>query len=74
MAITRDALDALDRSGYRVIDVITHGGRESSTLSTSNTFIGVNGITYWVKINSQQGLVAELVAGRLAATTAGRNK
>ena len=67
MPITQELLENLDGRGYQVIDVLTHGGRQSATFSNSNTFIGVDGKVYWVKISAQQGLVAELVAGRLAA-------
>jgi hypothetical protein len=35
-------------------------------MSSSNNFICVDGRTYWVKAAAQQGLVAELIAGRLA--------
>jgi hypothetical protein len=67
VALDEDALAALDARGYQVIDVLTHGGRKSATYSSSNSFIGIDSKTYWVKASAQQGLVAELVAGRVAA-------
>ena len=67
MPITRELLENLDARAYSVVQMITHAGRKSGTLSDSNTFIGIDGKVYWVKNRSQQGLVAELVAGRLAA-------
>ncbi len=67
MPITKELLENLDGRAYQVVQMITHGGRKSSTLSDSNTFVGIDGKVYWVKSKSQQGLVAELVAGRLAA-------
>jgi hypothetical protein len=67
MPINPDLLTSLDGRGYEVVEMITHDGRSSGTLSDSNTFVGIDGKVYWVKAISQQGLVAELVAGRLAA-------
>jgi hypothetical protein len=67
MSIDEDALAALDAKGYLVLDLLTPGGRRSGTYSASHTFIAVSGRTYWVKVSAQQGLVAELVAGRLGA-------
>ncbi len=67
MPITQELLESLDSHAYKVLQMIAHGGRKSGTLSDSNTFVGIDGKVYWVKAKSQQGLVAELVAGRLAA-------
>jgi hypothetical protein len=67
MPITQELLENLDGHAYQVVQMITHDGRKSGTLSDSNTFVGIDGKVYWVKNKSQQGLVAELVAGRLAA-------
>jgi hypothetical protein len=67
MPISPELLTNLDGHGYEVVEMITHDGRASGTLSDSNTFVGIDGKVYWVKAISQQGLVAELVAGRLAA-------
>lgn len=62
------ALDALDQSGYTVLEALTTAPLPgSTTFSRPNAFVCVDGRTYWVKANVQQGLVAELVAGRLAA-------
>ena len=35
--------------------------------ATPHAFVCVDGNTYWIKRKAQQGLVAELVAGRLGA-------
>lgn len=67
VAISSYALEALDRQGYVVIDLIGHDGAQAATLSRANRFIAVGGRKYWAKVDAQQGLVAELVAGRLAA-------
>lgn len=62
-----DALSALDRRGYTVLEALTHAGHSSpSTHARPNAFICIDGKTYWLKGNAQQGLVAELIAGRLA--------
>ena len=59
---------ALDRAGNTVLEAITDEGRSSSrTASHPHTFICIDGKTYWVKGTVQQGLVAELICGRLAA-------
>src|SRR5690242_15551701 len=59
---------ALDRQGYTVLEALTPGtGQSLETYSKPCTFICIDGKTYWVKDNVQQGLVAELIAGRLAA-------
>jgi hypothetical protein len=65
--IELDALAAVDARGYGVLDALSYGGLRSSTYSQCFTFICVDGKTYWVKAAAQQGLVAELIAGRLAA-------
>ncbi len=56
-----------------MLEALTSAGLGvSATASRTNAFIGIDGKTYWVKANVQQGLVAELIAGRLAAAvTAG---
>lgn len=59
----------LDRNGYHVLDALSHDGRRSETLSHTCVFTCVDGKGYWVKAEAQQGLVAELIAGRLAALT-----
>lgn len=68
MTFDLDSLSALDRRGYLVLEALTHAGRlSSSSHARPNAFIAIDGLTYWVKASAQQGLVAELVAGRLAA-------
>lgn len=60
-------LDTLDRRGYVVLEAVTHARPSlASSLASPNAFICIDGKTYWLKGNAQQGLVAELVAGRLA--------
>jgi hypothetical protein len=61
-------LDDLERRGYTVLEAVAADTRTSAdTFSRPTTFICIDGRTYWVKGTVQQGLVAELVAGRLAA-------
>lgn len=66
--IDQPSLARLDADGYNVLEAITDAnlGRPT-TLSRPNAFICLDGSTYWVKNASQQGLVAELIGGRLAA-------
>lgn len=66
-----DSLAALDARGYVVLEALTPGLRSSaSTHSRPHTFVCIDGKTYWVKGKPvQQGLVSELVAGRLAFKT-----
>lgn len=60
-------LEALDAQGYLVLEALTTTGlTPSSTYSRPNAFVCIDGRTYWVKSSVQQGLVAELIAGRLA--------
>jgi hypothetical protein len=62
------ALDLLERNGYEIIDAVTYaGGPPSSSHATPNKFVCVDQKAYWLKATAQQGLVAELIAGRLAA-------
>jgi hypothetical protein len=56
-----------ERTGYQVLEAVTFAGSVTQTHSRSCTFVGVDGRTYWLKATAQQGLVAELVGGRLAA-------
>ncbi len=67
MTIEAADLAPFDARGYEVLDALTHEGRHSATYSASNTFVCIDGKTYWAKAVAQQGLVAELIAGRLAA-------
>ena len=69
MTIEQAMLSAMNSRGYEVLDALSHGGLKSATYSQSNTFLCVDGKTYWVKASAQQGLVAELIAGRLASRT-----
>jgi hypothetical protein len=62
----QNALSALDARGYTVLDALAHGGLGRTTHAAPNTFVCSDGKTYWVKGRAQQGLVAELIAGRLA--------
>ena len=49
-------------------EALSWEGRTSpGTHSQAHTFICVDGKTYWVKGRAQQGLVAELIGGRLAS-------
>ena len=61
-----EPLTALDRHGYNVVDSLTVVGQPTRTHSRPCALICADGETYWVKGAVQQGLVAELVAGRLA--------
>jgi hypothetical protein len=66
--VDRAAIAVIDRLGYPVLEAIVPEGRLSTgTASHPYTFICIDGKTYWVKGNVQQGLVAELICGRLAA-------
>lgn len=60
-------IEELERDGYQVLEAVTFGGSSTQTHSRSCTFVCVDGKTYWVKGTAQQGLVAELIGGRLAA-------
>lgn len=55
-----------ERRGYLVLEAIQADGRQSGTFSRSCVFTAVDGNGYWVKAEAQQGLVAELICGRLA--------
>jgi hypothetical protein len=60
-------IEELERDGYQVLEAMNFGGRSTTTHSRSCTFVCVDGKTYWLKSTAQQGLVAELICGRLAA-------
>lgn len=63
----QERLTDLDQRGYLVLEALRHaGGRSANTHSRPNQFLAIDGKTYWVKGNVQQGLVSELIAGRLA--------
>ena len=66
-------LTSLDAEGYPTLDAIAQAPQQPSmnTLSKPAAFVCVDGRTYWCKGNTpnaqvQQGLSAELIAGRLA--------
>lgn len=62
-----DQLEALDRKGYLVVEALHAGsGHSPHTASRPETFVCIDGRTYWVKGTAQQGLVSELIVGRLA--------
>ncbi len=60
-------MSSLDARGYEVREALSWEGRKSVSHSSAHTFMCVDGKTYWVKGTAQQGLVAELICGRLAA-------
>ncbi len=58
----------LDKMGYTVLEALTTAAlAPSATYSKPNAFVCIDGRTYWVKGTVQQGLVSELIAGRLAS-------
>lgn len=68
--ISQGDLAALDQEGYSVIDAVTHvHAPRQGSLASPHAFACMDGKIYWVKRASQEGLVAELVAGRLAGLT-----
>ncbi len=65
-------LEKHDRAGYTVVEALTTATfterpRSSSSHARPGAYVCVDGKTYWLKGNAQQGLVAELITGRLAA-------
>jgi hypothetical protein len=65
-------LEKSDRAGYTVLEALTTASLENrprsfSSHSRPGAYACVDGKTYWLKGNAQQGLVAELITGRLAA-------
>lgn len=67
MTELRDSIHDRDARGYLVLEAIMATGRKSvGTASRPCALVAVDGHTYWIKSSVQQGLVAELVAGRLA--------
>jgi len=68
LTIDQSSLARLDARGYTTIEALTDAGLgQSPTHARPNAFVCIDGKTYWVKGRAQQGLVAELIAGRLAA-------
>jgi hypothetical protein len=69
--VDADALAKLDARGFTVLESIGHDrpppAGSHATHATAHAFVCVDGNTYWIKRKAQQGLVAELVAGRLGA-------
>jgi hypothetical protein len=62
-----NALDALDSEGYQAeVAVAYDRGPPGSSLATPHAFVFRRGV-YWVKRQAQEGLVAELVAGRVGS-------
>jgi len=53
--ITPDALGAVDRHGYEVLEALSPEDRSSATHSAAQTFVYIHGKTYWVKGRAQQG-------------------
>ena len=63
---SEDALAQLDAKGYTVFDAITLLRDPAvPSLASPHLFLAVDGHNYWVKVRAQQGLVAELICGRL---------
>lgn len=65
-------LEKYDRGGYTVLEALTTASleeraRSSASHSRPGAYVCVDGKTYWLKGSVQQGLVAELITGRLAA-------
>jgi hypothetical protein len=67
VADLRDRILERDARGYLVLEAISATDRKSlNTASRPCALVAIDGKTYWVKASVQQGLVAELIAGRLA--------
>lgn len=65
--IDQASLARLDGQGYTVLEALTHAGLvQSQTHAHPDAFVCIDGKTYWIKGTAQQGLVAELISGRLA--------
>jgi hypothetical protein len=65
--VDEQELESLDQAGYVVLDAILHDhAPPGGSLATPHAFVCMDGSTYWVKAQAQQGLAAELIAGRLA--------
>jgi hypothetical protein len=65
-----EELRALDGRGYLVLDALTASDVDlppTGSHANPRGFVVVSGETYWVKRKAQDGLGAELIAGRLAA-------
>src|SRR3954453_12471014 len=59
-------LEAADADGEDPVLAIKYDrAPPGGSLATPHAFVCADGKTYWVKRNAQEGLVAELIAGRL---------
>jgi hypothetical protein len=64
--VDEDRLERLDSRGYVVLDAIKYDRPPpAGSHASPHAFICIDGNTYWVKRNAQQGLAAELIAGRV---------
>jgi hypothetical protein len=62
-----DELRALDEAGYTVLEALSYvRAPEKASAFTPHLFTCVDGRHYWIKAAGQEGLVAEVIAGRLA--------
>jgi hypothetical protein len=63
-----DDLRRLDAKGYSTLRAVTPDRPSpGNSLARPHSFVCSNGRAYWLKIDSQQGLASELIAGRLAS-------
>lgn len=68
MPLDQDKIHSLDARGYVVLEGLTHVKEPpQATHATPHAFLCIDGKTYWVKATAQQGLVAELILGRLGS-------
>jgi hypothetical protein len=59
-------LRGLDADGYIVVEALTYvGPPPAGSHASPHAFVALDGRTHWIKRQAQQGLAAELVAGRL---------
>lgn len=69
MEIDSEALKSLDDQVEFLHAVAHEKAPPSDSLANPHAFVCSDGRVYWVKREAQQGLSAELIAGRLARTT-----
>src|SRR6266540_132125 len=67
MPLDLATLSDLDAHGYTVLEALTLVDLPGTTYARPGKVVCIDGKSYWVKGQSQRGLVAELIAGRLAA-------
>jgi hypothetical protein len=68
MGMEASELAELDSNGVDNLDAIKYDRPPAQGSHASpHAFVASDGRTYWVKRQAQQGLVVELVAGRLGA-------